>query len=109
MYGSNILEQLHHKYGHMSAGAIKRTFKDNMIIHDNITYEDIKDLKLPICWQCLQGRMTASNEGPLSDRNYEIFEKIAVLNQNEVIKVLCYIVTESRIIYTQYLLKTRRI
>ena len=78
VYGSNILEQLHHKYGHMSAGAIKRAFKDKMIIHDKITYEDIKDLKLPICWQCLQGRMTASNKGPLSDRNYEIFEKIAV-------------------------------
>ena len=78
VYGSNILEQLHHKYGHMSAGAIKRAFKDKMIIHDKITYEDIKDLKLPICWQCLQGRMTASNKGSLSDRNYDIFEKIGV-------------------------------
>jgi hypothetical protein len=78
VYGSNILEQLHHKYGHMSAGVIKRAFKDKMIIHDNITYKDIKDLKLPICWQCLQGRMTASNKGFLSDRNYEIFEKIVV-------------------------------
>ena len=51
VYRSNILEQLHHKYGHMSAGAIKRAFRDKMIIHDKITYVDIKDLKLSICWQ----------------------------------------------------------
>jgi hypothetical protein len=36
VYASNILEQLHHKYGHMSAGAIKRAIKYKMIIHDNI-------------------------------------------------------------------------
>jgi hypothetical protein len=109
VYGSNILEQLHHKYGHMSAGAIKRALKDKMIIHDNITYKDIKDLKLPICWQCLQGRMTASSKGSLSNRNYEIFEKIAVDYEDCSIKSKRgYIATESQIIYTQYLLKTKR-
>jgi len=97
----------------MSASAINSPFKAKMIIHDKITYEEIKDLKLPICWQCLQGRMTASNKGSLSDRNYEIFEKIAVdykdcsIKSKRGYKGIMLYETESQIIFIQYLLKTR--
>jgi hypothetical protein len=102
----------------MSAGAINRAFKDKMIIHDNITYEEIKVLKLPICWQSLQGHMTASNKGSLFDRNNEIFVKIAVDYKDCSIKskrgykgIILYSDRKSDYIHPrkcQYLFKTRR-
>lgn len=76
--GLNPLEILHRQWGHMGEANIKRALKDNTVANCKYTYNDVKDLSMRICFDCLQGRMKAKSSRPTTDHPWAPFEKIAI-------------------------------
>lgn len=57
--GDDPLQQLHRRWGHASENVIKNGLKHKSIMGAGTTYEDVKDLHLRLCPDCLKGRMHA--------------------------------------------------
>ena len=54
----NILEHLHHRWGHIGEDALKEIIKKEGVNGSLVTWESIKDLKMRMCPNCAQGKMT---------------------------------------------------
>ena len=52
---SNLLYELHRQLGHMSEHRIKLAVRNNLIKINGVTFDMIKDMKLPLCSDCLMG------------------------------------------------------
>jgi transposase InsO family protein len=77
-YGLNPLEVLHVKNGHASESVIKWALKHKTSVGMGYTYADVKDLTLPPCAACLEGKMRAFPSPPsLTLRVYAPFEYIS--------------------------------
>ena len=74
----NLLMKIHKNYGHLSEEKIKLAYKKGLIIDNQVKYDDIKDLKLPLCPDCMRGRMKAFPSGDTTDHPWNIFQKIAM-------------------------------
>lgn len=76
-HGFNPLEILHNRWGHASESAIKRTLREAKVRGSGVTYDQIKDLTLRFCMDCLRGRMRAFARAPTgSDEDFEVLECI---------------------------------
>jgi hypothetical protein len=77
--GLSPLQVLHRRWGHLSEYNIKKALKLGMVDGAKYTYDDIKSSTLPVCFDCLRGRMKAFVNKPSdeSDKVYKPFEKIA--------------------------------
>ncbi|MBL4704061.1 MAG: DDE-type integrase/transposase/recombinase [Flavobacteriales bacterium] len=76
--GLSALEILHRIWGHLSEFNIKRALKLGMVHGSKYTYEDVKDLKLPVCFDCLKGRMKSAIHDLPNLTEWKRFEKIGV-------------------------------
>ena len=74
----NALEILHKKMGHASEGSIKRALKEELINDCEYCYNDIKDLSIRTCFECMKGRMKAFPRNPTTRDNWNTMEKIAI-------------------------------
>lgn len=74
----NPLMEIHLKYGHLSEGRIKLAYKKQLITDSKYKYDDIKDLKLPFCPDCMRGRMKAFSKEQTTDHPWKKFQKIAM-------------------------------
>lgn len=74
----NPLEILHSEWGHLGEKNIKRALKDNIVKGCRYNYNDVKDLTMRVCFDCLQGRMKAKSSSPTTSHSWTPFEKIAV-------------------------------
>jgi hypothetical protein len=66
----NKILTLHNRWGHPSISKMKNGIKNNSIIGANISYDEIKNFEMPICFTCLKGRMKKDTT-PLSITNKE--------------------------------------
>lgn len=76
--GLNPLEILHRQWGHLGADNIKKALKHKMVKGCKYTYEDVKDLDIRLCIECMQGRMKAKSESAVTDHDWQPLEKIAI-------------------------------
>ncbi len=74
----NLILDIHRRYGHLSEGRIKTAYQKGLIVDKKYSYDMIKDLKLPLCPDCMKGRMKARSHGKTTNHSWKIFEKIAV-------------------------------
>ena len=74
----NAIEILHRKWGHLSEGGIKRALKENMVKQSDFSYNEIKDMKLKPCFECMKGRMKALPHGHTTNHNWTTMQKIAI-------------------------------
>lgn len=77
-YGLNPLEVLHRQWGHLGEANIKRALKNKMVKGCKYTYEDVKDLEMRVCYDCLRGRMKARPSNPVTDHDWAPLQKIAI-------------------------------
>jgi hypothetical protein len=73
----NPLTQIHKKWGHLSESRIKLAYRKHLVNDSQFTYDDIKNLSLPTCRDCMMGRMSAAAKKPTTDHPWKTFEKIA--------------------------------
>jgi hypothetical protein len=52
-------------------------YKKGSVLDDKYNYNDIKDLNLPLCTDCMEGRMKRFSKNPSTNHNYNIMQKIA--------------------------------
>ena len=71
----NILKQLHDRLGHPSESIIKIAIRDGLV-NTKIKYSQVKDITLPLCTNCMFGRMKAIPSNPMTNTEYDIFEKV---------------------------------
>ena len=64
---NNILT-LHNRWGHPLIKKMKQGIKNTSIIGANVSYDEIKNFEMPICFTCLKGRMK-TDATPLSITN----------------------------------------
>jgi len=57
--GMNKLELLHQRFGHLGEENIKRALRNKSIIGAGVTYDEIKNMKMRLCPDCMKGRMNA--------------------------------------------------
>ena len=76
--GLNPLEILHRQWGHLGPDRIKATLQHGHVTGCPYTYEDVKDLQMGVCKECLQGRMRARREAKTTDHPWGPLEKIAI-------------------------------
>ena len=74
----NLLMQLHKRYGHLGELNLKLAYKNKIINDSKYTYNDIKDMSLGVCPDCMRGRMKAFTSGPTTQHPWEIFQKVAM-------------------------------
>ena len=74
--GMNPLEILHRESGHLSGGYIKRWLRLSMVKGARYTYEQVKNMEMRVCFDCLKGRMKANPGRPVSSHNWPVFAKI---------------------------------
>jgi len=74
----NLLIQLHRRLGHTPATKIKDAYKRKLWFDTHVTYQMIKDLPMPLCPDCMRGRMKAFDRGETSDRMRRKLEKIQI-------------------------------
>jgi len=73
--GLNPLEILHLKLGHANETLIKWCVKHGIVMGTGYTYDEIKNLTLPLCDACMRGKMKAFPiPASISERQYGIFE-----------------------------------
>jgi hypothetical protein len=72
------IELLHNRWGHLGENNIKKAIRLNMVTGAKYTYDEIKNDKLPICFNCMRGRMKTFVDSTGNVRNYKPFEKIAI-------------------------------
>ena len=71
----NILKLLHDRLGHPSESIIKIAIRDGLV-NTKIKYSQVKDITLPLCTNCMFGRMKAIPSNPMTNTEYDIFEKV---------------------------------
>ena len=74
----NLLYKLHIEMGHLSESGIMKLFRTNSVISNKYSYDDIKNLTLPHCVACMQGRMKKHPSNKPTEQKWGILEKIAV-------------------------------
>jgi len=74
----NKLERLHKEWDHISEGKIKEALRKGMVLGANATYDDVKDLKLKVCFDCMKGRMKGLPKQPVTEHPWKPFEKIGI-------------------------------
>ena len=57
--GLTPIQVLHRRWGHLSEKNIKRELSHDMVHGAKYTFDEIKDAQLPVCFDCLRGRMKA--------------------------------------------------
>ena len=72
----NALLELHRRWGHLSEARVKLAIRDKLV-ETSIDYDSIKHLKMPMCPDCLRGRMRADLEIVPRAHDWKVFEKIA--------------------------------
>jgi hypothetical protein len=77
--GFNILDVMHVRLGHMSERNIKTAVKNHLFNGCNITYNDIKDFKLRMCYTCQMGRMHAFRRPGVTNHKYEPLDFISLM------------------------------
>jgi hypothetical protein len=77
--GLNPLEVLHVKLGHASEDLIKWIIKNGVVKGLDYTYDQIKNLHLPLCDACMKGKMKAFPV-PMSifNKEYGVFELLSL-------------------------------
>ena len=73
----NLLWHLHCRLGHLSEGRIKLGLQKSLFKFNDITYNDVKDLKLPLCETCMKGRMKAFPRLITTHHSWKVFQKIS--------------------------------
>ena len=76
--GFTILDVMHVRLGHMSERNIKTAVKNYLFSGCNVMYDDIKDLKLRMCYTCQMGRMHAFRRPGVTGHRYKPLECIGV-------------------------------
>ncbi len=76
--GFSILDVMHVRLGHMSERNIKFAVKNHLFKGCDVTYDNIKDLKLRMCYTCQMGRMHAFRRPGVTGHNYLPLECIGV-------------------------------
>jgi hypothetical protein len=73
----NKILTLHNRWGHPSIEKMKQGIKNTSVIGANVSYDEIKNFEMPICFTCLRGKMkTDTTPLSISDKeelkNFEI-------------------------------------
>jgi len=77
--GYNDLEKLHHRWGHLSEGKIKKALRLGAVRGSGVTYDKVKSLKIRFCEDCFKGKMNASSTiNTASDRVWEVLGKVGI-------------------------------
>jgi transposase InsO family protein len=76
--GYNVLELLHHRWGHASEWAIKRALRLRSVAGANAKYDQIRDMHIRFCTDCYKGRMRAFPSQPVSTRVWEVLNKVGL-------------------------------
>jgi hypothetical protein len=71
-------EVLHRQWGHISEAAIENILRHHLVEGCPYRYEDIKNEKMRVCFECLEGRMRAKSSDPVTDHDWKPLEKVAV-------------------------------
>jgi hypothetical protein len=74
----NPLIAIHKLYGHLSESRIKLAYKKNLITDERYCYEDIKDLHLPLCPDCMKGRMKSFPSEGTTNHPWKLLQKVAM-------------------------------
>ena len=74
----NPLEKLHRNLGHLSKGGIMRLPRENMVKQCEFSLNDIKDIEMRPCFECMKGRMKALPHGKTSKHEWTTMQKIAI-------------------------------
>jgi hypothetical protein len=72
---TNMLYDIHRRWGHLGEDRIKLAIR-NKLIDTDIDYEKIVNLKMPLCPDCLRGRMQATRSTASTNHDWKTFEKI---------------------------------
>jgi hypothetical protein len=72
----DALTDLHQRWGHLSENRIKLALRKKLVLSD-VRYDDIKTLSLPLCVDCMRGRMKADPHKRATDHAWKLFEKVA--------------------------------
>jgi len=69
---------LHNRWGHPSIEKMKQGVKLNRIIGSNISYDEIKNFEMPICFTCLKGKMKV-DATPKSTTDKSKIDKLEII------------------------------
>ncbi len=76
--GRTPLEAIHARWGHLGVQNIKNALKHNMVKGSGVKYDDIKNDTMPICFDCMRGRMKVFTPPSPVVRDYKPFDKVAI-------------------------------
>ena len=75
----NLLEVLHVCYGHLSEKVLKWMVRHGMIKGIGITYDQIRNMSLPICESCMLAKCKRSTiRSSIMDYSFDVFECISI-------------------------------